>query len=530
MVGGGGVTKGLVALVAVAAAAMTACGASSTLTTPIIGASVRITQDKPVLSDQIDVPVLFAERNDPNLIYLAGAELHNGVCRFFTSTDHGYTWTEGTAPSLAPYTDCGPGSGQPLNFRSTMAEGSDGTLFLAYAAEDPKHDGVRNVLLARSTDRGHNWTVVGVDTPPLPAAGSPGEQDFEPHVAVDPANAKHVVVVFRHSKEHTPTRPYIATSTDGGATFSTPTMMFDKSMGFDPPYPVIVNGVIAIAWHISGDVPSSSNFFEADKMMFSTSSDGGKTWTDTQVATGIDADTPLLSYDTTRNRYDMYWDYNGNGDVNASIADLDIFFTSSADGKNWTTPVRVNDDPKNTGRDQEFPEMSITPSGRLDMVWYDNRNDPFPPPGPGNVGNRQDVYYSWSTDGGKTWAKNVRLNDVTLNRTIGTWTNQYFIVVPPAIVSADGWATAVWSDTRNGDATTNSQDLYDAPIAYDTSTIPAGLKGAVTGSYTGSDVAIVGIVIGVAGLLAGAGIVMLLTVIARRRAATGDVKVPAGPS
>lgn len=522
----GRVTKGALLVVPFGLAVMTACG-SATLTTPVVGASVKVDKDSAALDHELEVPTLFAERNDPNLVYLSGCELRTGTARFFTSTDHGYTWNEGTAPSLAPYTDCGPGSGQPLNFRTTMAEGSDGTLFLAYAAENPQANGPRNVLLARSTDRGHNWTVIAVDAPPQPAAGSQPEQDFEPHVAVDPSNAKHVVVVFRHSIEHTPTRPYMATSTDGGATFSQPSMMFDKAMGFDPPYPVIVNGTLAVSWHQTGSLPSSSNFSSSDKILFSTSTDNGKTWTDTQVATGIDADTPLLTYDTTRNRYDMYWNANGDSNPSASVADLDIFFSSSADGKSWTSPVRVNDDPRNTGRDQEFPVLSLTPSGRTDMVWYDNRNDPFPPAGPGNIGQREDVYFSSSADGGKTWSKNVQLNDVHINRTIGTWNNQYYIVVPPALVAQDGADIAVWSDTRNGDDVANTQDLYAAPIAYDASTIPAGLRGASTGGYGSGDLALVGVVVGVTGILAGAGVAMLLVAVRRRRAAENAPTTPA---
>ena len=520
------VTTGLLVLTAFGLTVMTACG-SATLSTPIIGASVMVNHDKVLPSHQLDVPTLFAERNDPNLVYLSGVELRTGTCKFYKSTDHGYTWTDGSAPSLAPYTDCGPGSGQPLNFRTTMAEGSDGTLFLAYAAENPQANGPRNVLLARSTDRANNWTVTAIDTPPQPAAGSSPEQDFEPHVAVDPSNPKHVVVVWRHSIEGSGTRPYMATSTDGGSTFSAPAMMFDHPMGFDPPYPVIVNGTLAVSWHEPSSLPSSSQFSSSDKMMFSTSTDGGKTWTDTQVATGIDADTPLLKYDTTRNQYDMYWNYNGSPDPNASVADLDIFFSWSSNGKNWSTPVRVNDDPRNTGRDQWFPELSITSSGRTDMVWYDERNDPFPLPGAGNVGNRQDVYFSSSSDGGRTWSANVRLNDVTINRSIGTWTNQYYIVVPPAFVAQDGGDIAVWSDTRNGDDVTNTQDLYAAPVAYDVSTIPAGLKGASTGAYSSGDLALVGVVLGVTGILVGAGIAFLLTALRRRRAAESAPTIPA---
>lgn len=526
----GHITKGLLLLTAVAMALVTACGSASTLSVPIVGASVLVNHDK-TTTRQVEVPTLLAERNDPNLVYLSGVELRTGTCRFFTSTDHGYTWNEGTAPSLAPYTDCGPGSGQPLNFRTTMAEGSDGTLFLAYAAENPAADGPRNILVARSTDRGHNWTVTAVDTPPQPAAGSKPEVDFEPHVAVDASNAKHLVVVWRHSGAGGPTRPYMATSTDGGTTFSKPAMMFDKTMGFDPPYPVFANGQLAISWHQTTSLPKGSTFSTTDKILFSTSSDGGKTWTDTQVASGVNADTPLLLYDTTRNRYDMFWDANGSNNPNADITNggnLDIFFSSSADGKSWTSPVRVNDDPTSNGRDQEFPVPSIAPNGRVDLAWYDQRNDPFPLPGPGNVGNRQDVYYSSSTDGGKTWSKNLRLNDVTLNRTIGTWNNQYYIVVPPALVAQDGADIAVWSDTRNGDDVTNTQDLYAAPIAYDAATIPAGLKGANSGAgYTTTDLVLVGVVLGVTGLLAGAGIAMLLTARRRRRVAEGAPTTPA---
>ena len=493
----------------------------------LIGASVQVDKDKAILR-QLEVPVLFAEKNDPNLVYLSAVDLYSLKCRFFTTTDGGYTWTEGTAPSLAPYTDCSAGTGQPLNFRSSMAESSDGTLYLAYAAEDPSSPGPRNVLLARSTDRGHNWTVTGVDTPPQPAPGAKPEEDFEPKVAIDPSNPKHVIVDFRHSGAGNPTRPYWATSNDGGQTFSTPKLLFDKPMGFDSPYPVFAQGKLSMAWHSPTSLPKGSIYSTSDKFLFSTTTDNGATWTDTQVATGVDADTPLVAWDSTRNRYDMYWNANGTNDTSAPSADLDIFFTSSADGKNWTTPVRVNDDPKNTGRAQWFPEMSLTPSGRMDMVWYDNRNDPFPPPGPSNVGAREDVYFASSTDGGATWSKNIRLNDVTLNRTVGTWNNQYYIVVPPAIVAKDSGDIAVWSDPRNGDDSTNTQDLYAAPIAYDPSTIPPGLKGASSGGYTGSDVAIVAIVIGVAGLLAGAGLVMLLT-LRRRRATAGEAQVPAGP-
>ena len=56
-----------------------------------------------------------------------------------------------------------------------------------------------------------------------------------------------------------------------------------------------------------------------------------------------------------------------------------ILFARSVDnGKTWSAPTKVNDvDPK---RDWDFsdqmPTMGVAPNGRIDVAWYDYRNDP----------------------------------------------------------------------------------------------------------------------------------------------------------
>ena len=493
---------GLVGLACVLApAVLAACG--STLTTPVIGTSVRVTPITPLLRYD-EMPVLLADSTVANRVYLFDADVLSGNCQFYVSNDAGYTWKSTTAPSLAPYTDCGPGSSQPLNWRSTMVQGPDGAVYVGYAAHDLSAGGSRSVLLGKTTDGGATWKTVAVDAAPAASASSPAEIDFEPHVAVDPNNAQHVVVIFRRSypssKIH-PTRAYIATSTDGGATFSTPTLLFDRAMGFDPPYPVIVNSTLYISWHET---------FKSgpDKIWFSSSTDGGKTFTDHQVTTGVNVDTPTLLYDSGRKKWDMFWDA---GDKN-----LEVYYASSTDGVSWTSPKQLNN--PTDQRDHELPAAAISPSGRIDVAFYDYRNDPYPQPGSGNLGNRQDVYYTSSSDGGATWSANVRLNDLQIDRMKGLWNNQYFIQVPPAMASTDAFAVGAWSDTRNGDDQNPSQDIYAAPIAYDASTIPAGYAGATSG-YSGGAVALVGIVVGLAALLAGAGITLML--VRRSQARTG---------
>jgi hypothetical protein len=491
----------------------TACG-STQFTTPLVGASVFVNQDRELLR-QFEVPVMLADKTRAGRVFLSAADVVSGQCRFYVSDDNGYNWRQSAAPSLSPYTDCGPGTSQPLNWRTTMAQAADGTLYVAYAAHDPSAGGSRSVLLARSNDSGTSWQTVAVDAAPKATSTSPAEIDFEPHVAVDPSDSRHIVIIWRRSypssKIH-PTRAYIATSTDGGATFNTPTMLFDRTIGFDPPYPVFLNHTLYISWHETFPAPSGGSA-PPDKLFFSSSTDGGKTFTDHQVATGENVDTPIPVYDSVHQKWNLFWD--------AGASNLDVFYASSSDGTAWTSPKRLNTDPQSDGRDQLLPAASISPSGRIDVAWYDYRNDPYPLPSSGNIGNRNDVYSSSSSDGGATWTANVKLNDLTIDRLKGLGNNEFFVQVPPAIASADTWAVAAWSDTRNGDEQTSSQDIYAAPMAFDSSSIPAGKLGAQTG-YGAGDLVLVGVIVGLAGLLAGAGATLLLT----RRAREARTRTP----
>lgn len=508
------------ALLALMASVMVAASGSAAAAprSPEVVTNVPVNQAKP-LARNLEEPELLADRSNPTTVYLFGLELLSGECRFYTSTDRGYTWTMGTPPSLPPYTKCGPSGRPPLNFRSTLTQGPDGTLYITYAASDPASGGSRNVLFARSTDQGHNWSTVLLDAAPSPptAAGNV-RTDLEPHATVDPNDPKHIFVDWRRSypfvpgKEVPPTRAFESTSTDGGVTFSTPQMMFDRSIGFDPPYPIFVNRVLYASWQETFPRPTGGGKAPPSKLYLSSSTDGGRTWTDNIIDQGKSSrgDTPLVLYDTTRNRFETVWDDTRNGSA-------DIFFSASADGRSWSAATRLNDDPKGTGRDHLLPAASLAPDGRVDVVWYDYRNDPYPLPLAGDLGHRNDVYSTSSFDGGATWTPNVRVSDLLIDRLKGTWNGQYFIEVPPAVASGRDWAVAVWSDTRRGDANTQTQDLYAAPMAFASSMIPAGFAGAIAPGYSRSDLIIVGVVAGAAGLLGGIGLALLLSVSAARR-------------
>jgi hypothetical protein len=77
----------------------------------------------------------------------------------------------------------------------------------------------------------------------------------------------------------------------------------------------------------------------------------------------------------------------------------DVMFIRSSDGgKTWSDPLRINDDP-DSGAWHWFGAMSVAPNGRIDVTWYDTRNDP--------ANLLSEVTYAFSRDGGETWSKGI---------------------------------------------------------------------------------------------------------------------------
>jgi hypothetical protein len=93
-----------------------------------------------------------------------------------------------------------------------------------------------------------------------------------------------------------------------------------------------------------------------------------------------------------------------------------VMFSRSTDGGlTFSAPHRVNDDPINPNKWHFFGTLSVGPNGRIDVVWYDTRN------AVNNVDSQ--LFYSFSTDGGATWAPNIQVSD-TFNPQAGFPQNQ----------------------------------------------------------------------------------------------------------
>ena len=82
----------------------------------------------------------------------------------------------------------------------------------------------------------------------------------------------------------------------------------------------------------------------------------------------------------------------------------DVMFARSTDGgSTFSAPHRINDDPINQNKWHIFGTLSVAPNGRIDVVWLDTRN----------AANNTDtqLFYSYSTDGGVTWAPNIAVSN-----------------------------------------------------------------------------------------------------------------------
>jgi hypothetical protein len=81
-----------------------------------------------------------------------------------------------------------------------------------------------------------------------------------------------------------------------------------------------------------------------------------------------------------------------------------VMFARSTDGGlTFSAPHRVNDDPVNPNKWHFFGTLSVAPNGRIDVVWYDTRN------AANNIDSQ--LFYSFSTDSGTTWAANVQVSN-----------------------------------------------------------------------------------------------------------------------
>jgi hypothetical protein len=222
---------------------------------------------------------------------------------------------------------------------------------------------------------------------------------------------------------------------------------------------VLPDGTLVVGWLDTTDDGTMKGLAEID---VSRSTDGGKTYS-TPATAVVFNEIPFRP----RNGFFRYWATGfpkmataANGDLYLLYTgrpaekprdDGDIYFIKSTDkGTSWTKPLRLNDD-EGTAL-QFFPEITVGPDGVIHAMWADMRDDPSQV--------RYNIYYTRSTDGGKTWgfedktlgysAKDTRVTDFGSNPNRGFPGGQ-FLGDYMGIAASSSDVYMVWPDTRLAD-------------------------------------------------------------------------------
>ncbi|MBW3648450.1 MAG: glycoside hydrolase [Actinobacteria bacterium] len=493
-------------------------------------AAVQMTKDDLTPARGYSGPTyMLPDPSNSRVIVSATADLRSRVCKLTRSTDAGLTWSILDAlPAPEGYPFCT--SGVAGVAQSPIAFGSDGTLYyalLAYGEGEGARNGNVSLALARSTDLGDSWSTTlvtnnrgptGTESEPAPtisgvtglAVDTSGDEDVV-HVGFNPSFVPRPAGDSPLSNS----RILVATSTDGGASFGEPVDVngFAKltetvdgeeyplimTSSFGRPLMFAREGVLlAVAdarTPFDVEIPNDNNNYPALPLLVGRSTDQGKTWTVEKLGPPVYTGTGAMT--------GLKFTPEGGGTIVAAYAatpgdattsgTADIVMQRSTDnGLTWSEPLAIDDDKPAENSNSFYPQMGVAPNGRIDVVWQDNR---------GLADFRINVRYTYSTDGGLTWAPNVLVTDQPIDFNLGISFNSD-IRQPPGVASTDAYAAIGWADGRLGDQTTRTQDGFSSVAQF----APLPAEGSLLAKLAA----------GFGGLLL-AGLIIVLFVLLRRR-------------
>ncbi len=442
-----------------------------------VDAAVQVTGDVSVTRSYAG-PVLAVHPKDPNVVVVADGEARSSKCGLQLSYDGGLSWVSRPTPEPAG-TTCVWANNGPIVDLAFSADGS--ALYYAFSAGRPADWPQRTIHVARSTDVGDTFETVA-RVPSAPADLDKGQSGVHamPSLGIDPARPETVYVVYRSnygawnlghlltsSQPRLVQRPLVSVSRDGGRTFSEPVDAAGDHRGsIQSPRMAVGNGGEVMVFFGESAGFGGQQKLPGAHLYLAMSTDGARTFTrqelhqmpDGETTTVVNAAIPAV--DRRTGTVHVVWEDMGGGPAR-------ILTKRSEDGgKTWSAPMKINDaDPlRKWTFNESFPGVSIAANGRIDVAWYDSRDDPTARADAQQHLPLQHVYYSHSSDGGRTWAPNVRVSDRFINRNIGVW--ETGIRSPVALRSAQDVVHMAWVDTRNGDAATDNEDIYFARARF----------------------------------------------------------------
>jgi hypothetical protein len=405
-------------------------------------------------------------------------------CGFYFTWDSGQTWGSGLLPTQPGYT----GGGDP-----SLAFDSAGNLYyscLNFELIPPNFSvGGSAIFVFKSTDGGETF---GPPTELVSSVTSPGFHDKE-HIATGALSGK-VYVAWVHPGAG---NVRFAGSDDGATSFNAPAPS-DNVFVNDPENSFNQGPVVTTVGFPNPEGPDGEGVYVAwldlnqSRILFDRSLDGGATFGDDVVVEGSVVQFPVRptgsgigvvnrtsltgefghptenpqsafrvnsfpSMAACKNPLSPYFGHIYIVYADNRFGDGDIFFKRSEDGGvTWpgTFTRKVNDDAKGNGKDQFFPWVSVDEDCKINVSFYDRRDDPD------NL--RFHLYFSHSTDSGATFSPNGRVSTVASTNAqfhggfVGDYLQNAATIASNAAYHHDlARVMTLWMDTREG-----GQDAY----------------------------------------------------------------------
>lgn len=419
-------------------------------------------------------PVLARNPADPgNLVVANRIDLPSYSCALHASFDAGSTWSAITVP----FPD---GEELPARcYAPDVAYSPDGTLHVAYVTLKGEGNNPNAVWVASSANGGRTLST------PVRAAG---RLAFQVRLSADISRPGRLYLTWLQADKvgtllfpNTGNPIQTARSDDSGSTWSAPVRVSPSGrLRVVAPSPAIgPQGQLYVLYLDLGD--DRLDYAGAHQgrggdpyqgtwtLILAHSTDQGQTWRETVVDAGVQPTqrfiiflppTPDLAVDPHSGQLYATFADNQHGDADVWV------WTSEDDGQRFAARRRVNDTRERDGTAQYLPKLAVASNGRLDVIYYDRRNDSA------NIMN--EVSLQSSTDQGRSFSPRVTITDARFDSRVGPGSERDLADLGSrlALLSGPQRALAVWTDTRAGSDITGKQDLARAVIQIPMSRSP----------------------------------------------------------
>lgn len=416
-------------------------------------------------------PLLLVDPTDARVVVLAHRQdAPTFGCGLEVSGDSGRSWVPTNPVPHLP-------EGADVCYAPEIAFDHSGVLYYLFIALAGLGNNPTGVYVATSADHGRTFSA------PRSVLG-PG--NYQARMTIDASMGKtgRLYLVWLHAASDSalgaltpdPNPLFSAYSDDGGKSWSKPVQVSDPARArvVAPAIAVGEDHAVHIAYYdLQDDVrdyqglegpPWDGNW----SVVVTSSTDRGR-----RFSPGVVVDDKLAPPGRVMLIYTMApptLAVDGKGRVlvswtDARNGDPDVFVASSGDrGRTFSARQRVNDDPVGNGKDQYLPRLGVSPGGRVDLVFFDRRND--------WANLRNDVYLSWSKDGGRTFAPNVKVTSQSSDTRIG---QRYLVPSAAGLVEIGGRigllsrstsVVAAWPDMRNAALGSTQQDVFTTTVRF----------------------------------------------------------------